>query len=124
MADVEINVKYNMVGVERKLSVRNIELGNLAIRSQFLLEADRFVPKRQGNLRANGYTTSTGVSYDMVYARAQFYGFVTGKDKQRHEVKNYTTRNTSKRWDLRTMNNAKSYKAIKNALVKAMEVEP
>ena len=77
-----LHVKVKKNGVDRKLSVMNINSAMYYMTSQMHMDMNLYVPKRQGNLRA------------------QFRGFVNGS-----RVRNYTTPGTSRRWDLRAKAN-------------------
>jgi hypothetical protein len=98
MADVTI--KVDLKGVERKLSAQNLRRGKLAMSNQMLLDMKRFVPKRDGNLRASGHAKVDAVKYTEVYARAQFYG-ASYKKGTSYTFKRYSEPGTGKRWDLK-----------------------
>ncbi|MBL6440001.1 capsid protein [Streptococcus suis] len=95
MADVKVTV--NLDGVEKKVSPQAIQRGRIAAGRQALLIMDSSVPLRAGGgaLRASGRVEANGnVSYNTVYARAQFYG-TNGIVVFRR----YTTPATGSRWD-------------------------
>lgn len=56
---------------------------------------DKYVPKREGNLRTNVDIQSDNIIYQSPYAHAQYIGFTKG------EVKRYTTPGTGPYWDKR-----------------------
>lgn len=113
MADVRVTV--DLGGVERKVSSQAMQRGKLAAGNQALLIMDSSVPLRAGGgaLRASGRVESNGdVSYNTVYARAQFYG-TNGIVTFRH----YTTSGTGSRWDKPLKANIDK---IKRAAIKGM----
>ncbi|MBO7079512.1 MAG: capsid protein [Bacilli bacterium] len=61
---------------------------------------DKYVPKREGNLRTIVTFDNTGVTYEMPYARYQYYG---EREDGTHQVHNYTTPGTGPYWDERMM---------------------
>ena len=59
---------------------------------------DKYVPKRDGNLRTIVDIQSDSITYEQEYAKYQYYGM--RKDGS-HIVKNYTTPGTGPYWDRR-----------------------
>ncbi len=95
MADVRVTV--DLEGAEKKVSPQTMKRGKLAAGSEALLIMDSSVPLRAGGgaLRASGRVEPNGdVSYNTVYARAQFYG-----TNGIVVFRKYTTAGTGKRWD-------------------------
>ncbi|MGQ7704932.1 minor capsid protein [Streptococcus suis] len=95
MADVKVTV--NLDGVEKKVSPQAIQRGRIAAGSQALLIMEHSVPLRAGGgeLRASGRVEPNGdVSYNTVYAKAQFYG-----TNGIVVFRKYTTPGTGSRWD-------------------------
>ena len=45
-----VNVKIDLSGIEKKVSPENFAKGKLAIANQMLMDMERFVPKRRGDL--------------------------------------------------------------------------
>lgn len=93
---MSISIQVDLKGAKKKLSDHNIRRGHIAMSSQILLDSDLYVPNREGHLRPSGHMSRDGkeVSWNTVYARAQFYGkngIVT--------FRKYTTPGTGKRWD-------------------------
>ncbi|HEM3656438.1 TPA: minor capsid protein [Streptococcus suis] len=93
---MSISVRVDLKGAKAKLSDRNLRRGRIAMSSQILIDSDRYVPNREGDLRPSGHMSPDGkeLSWNTVYARAQFYGrngIVT--------FRKYTTPGTGKRWD-------------------------
>jgi hypothetical protein len=91
-------VSVNLSGMEKKLGKGNLRVAKQVVAQQMLLDMNRLVPRRHGDLRASGHVTSGGdaIEYSTIYARAQFYG-TNGKQVFR----SYTTGGTGKRWDLK-----------------------
>lgn len=106
MADVKVEVKVNLSGLEKKLGKENLTKGKLAMANQMLLDMDRYIPMKHGSLRASGYVTPgrAWIRYNTPYARTQFYGIVShpwGRSGPSVPIKKYTTPGTGKRWDLK-----------------------
>ncbi|HEP5251324.1 TPA: capsid protein [Streptococcus pyogenes] len=90
-----VRTKTDISRVEKKVSNDNILKGKRALANQVLLDADKYIPKEDGALRASGQTAIDGsnVSWNTVYARAQYYG-TNGIVTFNH----YTTSGTGKLW--------------------------
>lgn len=59
---------------------------------------DKYVPKDEGNLRTIVDIENNSITYEMPYAKYQYYGI--RKDGS-HVVRNYTTPGTGTYWDKR-----------------------
>ena len=59
---------------------------------------DKYVPRRDGNLRTIVYLTNHSITYQSPYARYQYYGI---RGDGTHKVKHYTTPGTGPYWDKR-----------------------
>ena len=59
---------------------------------------DKYVPKDEGNLRTIVDIESNSITYEMPYARYQYYGM---REDGTHVVKHYTTPGTGTYWDKR-----------------------
>lgn len=68
------NVKIDLKGVEKKVSPTALAKGKLAIANQAMLDMERFVPKRRGDLRSSGHVRQDAVVYATPYARLLYYG--------------------------------------------------
>lgn len=115
MADVRVTV--DLGGIEKKVSPQAMKRGELAAGSEALLIMDSSVPLRAGGgaLRASGRVEPNGdVSYNTVYARAQFYG-----TNGIVVFRKYTTAGTGKRWDKPLKANINR---LKRAAIKGMEL--
>lgn len=100
-----VTVKVDLSGVKKKLSAQNFKKAEFIMANQMISDMDKFVPSSGStgeNLRGNVSVNSHGnIEYRQVYARAQFYGFVTARDGSQIPVRHYTDPVSSKRWDLR-----------------------
>lgn len=90
-----IRTKADLSGAERKVSDTNVLRGKRALANQVLMDTDKYIPMKGGALRASGQIAIDGsaVSWDTVYARAQFYG-----TNGIVVFKKYTTPGTGKLW--------------------------
>lgn len=90
-----IKTKSDLSGVDRKMSASNITKGKYAVANQVLMDSDKYVPMRDGDMRASGRVENDGeaVSWNTVYARAHYYG-TNGIVVFSH----YTTPGTGKKW--------------------------
>jgi len=103
-------VKIDLKGVEKKVSPENFAKGKLAIANQMLMDMERFVPKRKGELRSSGHVRQDSIVYATPYARLLYYGkkrkgffsekqrrfFFANKDKL---LSQRPTPGTGPRWD-------------------------
>ena len=90
-----VKTKADLSGVDRKMSASNILKGRRAVANQILMDSDKYIPMRDGDMRASGQIAIDGsnVSWNTVYARAQYYG-TNGIVVFSH----YTTPGTGKKW--------------------------
>lgn len=90
-----IRTKTDLSGVERKVSDANILRAKRAVANQVLMDDDKYIPMKDGPLRASGQIAIDGssVSWNTVYARAQYYG-----TNGIVVFKKYTTSGTGKQW--------------------------
>lgn len=103
---IEVNINDNGL---KDMPLR-IAKAQHAYGNQAHADMNIYVPKRTGHLRDNSSLNSNynQVNYREPYSRAQFYGIVNG-----HQVRNYHTPGTSRRWDLRAKaNHMDSWKKI------------
>ncbi|MGG5333830.1 minor capsid protein [Enterococcus sp. AZ163] len=93
-------ITVDLSGVRSKLSDAAMDRGRYAMGNQMISDMHPYVPKRSGGgaLRASVHLSgdSKSITYQMPYARAQFYG-TNGKVVFRK----YSTPGTGKRWDLK-----------------------
>lgn len=91
-----VNVDVDFSVLDQKFSEASLKKGELAMANQALMDMERFVPLREGNLRSGAHAKSGEVTYPGPYGRAQFYG-----TNGIVVFKKYTTPGTGKRWDKR-----------------------
>lgn len=94
MADLAIHLDVG--SVEQLLSHTNKQKAKLALTSQMSKDMEKYVPMKFGVLRDDSDITPNRLSYNSVYARAQFYGT---NDNGKTKFQNYTTEGTGPRWD-------------------------
>lgn len=70
---------------------------------------DKYVPRRDGNLKNRVWLTNHSITYQSPYARYQYYGV---RADGTHKVKHYTTPGTGPYWDQRMLS-AEKDKVIK-----------
>lgn len=95
-ATFSVNVDIDFSVIDQKLGEAALKKGELAMANQALMDMERFVPLREGNLRSGAHAKPGEVIYPGPYGRAQFYGtngYVI--------FRKYTTPGTGKRWDKR-----------------------
>lgn len=102
---IKIDVKIDEDRINRRLDKAQKPMAN-----QFLLEADRYVPKRNGTLRTSGSVSTDGKSviYNTPYAHYQFLGV----SKLGKKNWTYTTPGTGPRWDKQVKGNQSAMKNI------------
>lgn len=90
----DIKVKVDLSGVRKKMSAANFKRGQFAMANQAMADMNKFVPRREGNLRNSVHVDSSGafVVWNSPYANRQFRGI---------GIHNYTTPGTGPRWDLK-----------------------
>lgn len=124
-----IRVKVNLDGLKRKFSEENFVRARKAMANQALLEMNPYVPSSSKGNRENGVTLrgetviaddGSSVLYNVPYARAQFYGFITNQYGGPFRIRNYTTPGTSRRWDLRMKGNKQAMSAVEKALIRGI----
>lgn len=100
MADARI--VFDFRGIYRKTSPENQTKGKIAMANQMLIDTDPYIPLEDGELRVSGRVEGLGdaLTYNTVYARAQFYG-----SNGIVSFNNYTTPGTGKRWDEKASEN-------------------
>lgn len=120
-----IKVKVNLQGLNQRFSEENILRARKKMATQAQQEMNVYVPSSTKGKKENGTTlrgevviASDGstVTYNVPYARAQFYGFITNKYGGPYRIHNYTTHGTSRRWDLRMKANKEAMDRVKNAV--------
>ena len=82
-----VNVKIDLSGIEKKVSPENFAKGKLAIANQMLMDMERFVPKRRGDLRSSGHVRQDSIVYATPYARLLYYGKKFWNHSKQHSSK-------------------------------------
>lgn len=95
-----INIRVDLGRINKKFGPNAKKVAEMAIANQAMLDMERFVPYRAGDLRGSGHVSGNQIIYNTVYARAQFYGSSYNKHRS-FTFKKYTTAGTGKRWDLK-----------------------
>ena len=93
-----ITIKVDLSDVNKKVSGANVKKAEYAIATQAALDMERFVPFRDGNLLGSRYVSGNKIIYNIVYARAQFYGGAYNKKRSWHWSKGKKA-GTGPRWD-------------------------
>ena len=124
-----IRVKVNLERLKTKLSSENIIRAKKAMATQAMQEMNQYVPSSSKGEHENG-TTLRGetniaddgsyVLYNVPYAKAQFYGFITNQYGGPYRIHNYTTPGTSRRWDLRMKGNQKAMDDVQKAFIRGL----
>ncbi|MCL2676254.1 MAG: minor capsid protein [Streptococcaceae bacterium] len=110
---VNVRVSIDLSGIDHKLSNENSNYAKHAMANQMLMDMERFVPKKEGDLRASGHVTrNSDVEYSASYARRQYFAPKGWK---------YTTPGTGPKW-LDSAKNAYSDN-WKQAFVKGLGVK-
>lgn len=124
-----VHVKVDLTRLKAKLSSENIIRARKAMATQAMQEMNQYVPSSSKGEHENG-TTLRGetniaddgsyVLYNVPYAKAQFYGFITNQYGGPYRIHNYTTPGTSRRWDLRMKGNPKAMDDVQKALIRGL----
>lgn len=105
---IKINVNIDMGKINNR-----IEKAQKPMANQFELEADKYVPRKNGTLRQSGRVSNDGKSviWNTLYAHYQYMGISRlGKTGW-----TYTTPGTGPKWDERVKGDANAMKNITNA---------
>lgn len=124
-----VHVKVDLTRLKAKLSSENIIRARKAMATQAMQEMNQYVPSSSKGEHENG-TSLRGetniaddgsyVLYNVPYAKAQFYGFITNQYGGPYRIHNYTTPGTSRRWDLRMKGNNKAMDNVQKALIRGL----
>lgn len=124
-----VHVKVDLTRLKAKLSSENIIRARKAMATQAMQEMNQYVPSSSKGEHENG-TTLRGetniaddgsyVLYNVPYAKAQFYGFITNQYGGPYRIHNYTTPGTSRRWDLRMKGNHKAMDNVQKAFIRGL----
>lgn len=127
-----VDVHIDLSGLNRKLSAESLKRARKLMANDALQAMNKYVPSSsQGNdesgstLRGMSSVAEDGssVMYRAIYARAQFYGFITNKYGGPFRIHNYTTPGTSRRWDLRLKGHKEDMNHVKEAFVKGLDLK-
>lgn len=124
-----VHVKVDLRRLKAKLSSENIIRARKAMATQAMQEMNQYVPSSSKGEHENG-TTLRGetniaddgsyVLYNVPYAKAQFYGFITNQYGGPYRIHNYTTPGTSRRWDLRMKGNERAMDDVQKAFIRGL----
>ena len=124
-----VHVKVDLTRLKAKLSSENIIRARKAMATQAMQEMNQYVPSSSKGEHENG-TTLRGetniaddgsyVLYNVPYAKAQFFGFITNQYGGPYRIYNYTTPGTSRRWDLRMKGNQKAMDDVQKAFIRGL----
>ena len=126
-----VKVHVNLSGLNRKLSVEALKRARKLMANDALQAMDKYVPsstmgENQSGASLRGMTAvatdGSSVMYRAIYAKAQFYGFITNQYGGPFRIHNYTTPGTSRRWDLRLKGNKEDMNHVKEAFVKGLDL--
>lgn len=126
-----INVHVNLSKLNEKLDAQRIIRARKLMANDALQAMDKYVPsstkgKNQNGASLRGMTAiaidGSSIMYRAVYAKAQFYGFITNSYGGPFRIHTYTTPGTSRRWDLRLKGNREDMKLVKEAFVKGLDL--
>lgn len=121
-----INVKINLERFNQRLSQERILMARKEMANQAWQEMNAYVPSSTKGKKGNGPTLrgesaiaidGSNILYNVPYAKAQFYGFITNKYGGPFRIHNYTTPGTSRRWDLRMKGNKEAMERLKKAFM-------
>lgn len=91
----KIKTKVDLSPLENSIR-RNTVKAKGVLKAQVANDMNRYVPMLSGDLRGSQSLVKDGITWNTVYARAQFYG-----TNGIVSFRNYTTAGTGKRWDLK-----------------------
>ena len=95
-----ISITVDLGRINKKFGPNAKKVAEYAIANQAMLDMERFVPLRDGDLRGSGHVSGNQIVYNIVYAGAQFYGSSYNKHRS-FKFSKYTTPGTGPRWDLK-----------------------
>ena len=122
-----IKVHVDLTKLDLKLNTTQLRQARLNMANDAHQAMEKYIPMlhpdTSENLRSMSFVNSDGTSiiYTAVYAKAQFYGFITNQYGGPFRIHNYTTPGTSRRWDLRLKGNLSEMAMIKEAFIKGAQ---
>ncbi len=118
-----IKVHVDLTKLDQKLNTTQLRQARLNMANDAHQAMEKYIPMlhpdTSENLRSMSFVNSDGTSiiYTAVYAKAQFYGFITNQYGGPFRIHNYTTPGTSRRWDLRLKGNLSEMAMVKEAFI-------
>ena len=118
-----IKVHVDLTKLDQKLNTTQLRQARLNMANDAHQAMDKYIPMlhpdTSENLRSMSFVNSDGTSiiYTAVYAKAQFYGFITNQYGGPYRIHNYSTPGTSRRWDLRLKGNLSEMAMVKEAFI-------
>lgn len=118
-----IKVHVDLTKLNQKLNTTQLRKARLNMANDAHQAMEKYIPMlhpdTSENLRSMSFVNSDGTSiiYTAVYAKAQFYGFITNQYGGPFRIHNYTTPGTSRRWDLRLKGNLSEMAMVKEAFI-------
>lgn len=70
---MDVKVKVDLKGLEKKVSPQSFARGQLAMTNQMLLDMNKYVPARSEALRSSGHADKDTIIWSSPYARIRFY---------------------------------------------------
>ena len=97
---MSIKVQYDLSPMEKKFGPGNVKNARIMVANQVVIDSENYVPSDgEDILRGTGKANNGSVSWNTVYARAQYFGtngIVT--------FRKYTTPNTGSKWTEKASN--------------------
>lgn len=124
------SVKVDLANFDRRFSHKNLIKARKLAANDALQAMDKYVPSSSKGNDESGSTLrgmssvaedGSSIMYRAIYARAQFYGFITNKYGGPFRIHNYTTHGTSRRWDLRLKGNKQDMQEVVDTFTKGLE---
>lgn len=124
------SVKVDLANFDRRFSHKNLIKARKLAANDALQAMDKYVPSSSKGNDESGSTLrgmssvaedGSSIMYRAIYARAQFYGFITNKYGGPFRIHNYTTHGTSRRWDLRLKSNKQDMQEVVDTFTKGLE---
>lgn len=127
-----VKVHIDLSKLNEKLNAQRIIKARKLMANDALQAMDKYVPsstkgQNQSGASLRGMTAvatdGSSIMYRAIYAKAQFYGFITNAHGGPFRIHNYTTPGTSRRWDLRLKGNSEDMKRVKETFVKGLDLK-
>lgn len=127
-----VKVHVDLSGLNHKLSAESLKKARKLMANDALQAMNKYVPSSSKGNNESGSTLrgmtsvaedGSSVMYRAIYAKAQFYGFITNQYGGPFRIRNYTTPGTSRRWDLRLKGSKEDMKHVKQAFINGLDVK-